>query len=256
MAIKTTKKKKITSRKSMKWYQRGAMTFVVLSLMLLITVLYLAISKSTIIVVAKPQTITAPFSMRIIDQPVQAGDVTGFVRQESFEINRSFTLPSEGSSPINARATGTVTLINDSNIPQQLVATTRLLSSDNILFRLDEGITVPANGSINARVTADEEGPASEIGPDRFTIPGLRDARQLEVYATSNSPMAGGIRYVRILNQDDIDSARITLENDLIKEYSEQWQQEIPDSFDYEEIFVDISGFQVEENIEIGRAHV
>lgn len=254
MVRKTNKRGRTISKKSMKWYQRGALAFVALSSILLITVLYLAISKATIRIVPKPQSITAIFQMRIIDTPLQVGDVTGFVREERLVRSKTFTLPSEGAEPIEDRATGSVTIFNDSPIPQQLVATTRLLSEDDILFRLDEATNVPANGSVNVQVTADQPGISGEIDSSRFTIPGLREPRQQEVYAQSSSPMTGGIRYIRPLRQSDIESAKDSWKKDLKSEFMDKWREEIPSSFDRSEIFIDLDNVRVDSEIgeEIG----
>ena len=52
------------------------------------------------------------------------------------EINQNFSV-NNGTS-VDAIATGKVTLYNNRETAQPLVATTRLLTPDNILFRLKE----------------------------------------------------------------------------------------------------------------------
>jgi hypothetical protein len=249
MVARSVQKKVKTSKKSMRWYQRGAMAFVFLSSALLLTVLYLAISKSTITIVAKPQTITSAFQMRIIDTPTLVGDVTGFVREERFTRTKTLTLSGEGSQPIEAKATGFVTLINDSGIPQSLVATTRLLSANNTLFRLNEAVTVPANGTVQAKVSADIPGKSGEVGPTRFTIPGLREPRQLEVYARSESAMTGGVRYIRSLRESDLESAKETLISEIRTEFANKWRSEIPTAFDSQTVNVNLENVNFDKRI-------
>jgi hypothetical protein len=75
------------------------------------------------------------------------------------------------------------------------------------LFRLVSGVTVPARGELTASVKADQPGRAGEIGPTRFTIPGLNESQQKVIYALSTEPMQGGVQYVRTLTEEDISSA-------------------------------------------------
>ena len=96
---------------------------------------------------------------------------------------------------------------NDSSISQPLVATTRLLTADGILFRMKKGATVPANGTVEVDVYADKSGKASEIGPSKFTIPGLNEARQKVVWAESIKPMVGGVRQFGVIGSEDIKEA-------------------------------------------------
>jgi hypothetical protein len=87
-----------------------------------------------------------------------------------------------------------------------LVATTRLLSSGGVLFRLDKGVTVPAGGSVEAVVFADQVGSTGDIGPDKFTIPGLSTSLQSSIYAESSVAMSGGRKMVSVVTQDEIDA--------------------------------------------------
>lgn len=106
-----------------------------------------------------------------------------------------------------AIASGQVTLKNTSSTSQPLVATTRLLSAEGVLFRLKEGVIVPANGEIVADVYADQAGASGNIGPTTFTIPGLAASRQAEVYGESSAPMTGGVVRFGEVTLADLDAA-------------------------------------------------
>ena len=84
-----------------------------------------------------------------------------------------------------------------------MVATTRLLTSEGVLFRLKDRVNVPAGGEIEVEVYADQSGIASEIGPSQFTIPGLRTDLQKLIYAVSKESMKGGIKKTGVLSVDD-----------------------------------------------------
>ena len=106
-------------------------------------------------------------------------------------------------------ATGVVTLSNRTSSDQPLVATTRLLSDDGVLFRLRDSTEVPAGGSVDAAVYADEAGSGGNIGPSHFTIPGLPTSLQDDIDGESAAPMDGGVIRVGILSQADVDAGLV-----------------------------------------------
>ena len=125
-------------------YQKIAILFVVAALFLLLAVLYLSISQATILVTPSSQIVNTTVAAEIATDASAVGQVEGLVIQESVTKAKTFWLPEEGATAVEAKAGGTVTLINETDADQPLVATTRLLSEEGVLFRLDEGTTVPA----------------------------------------------------------------------------------------------------------------
>lgn len=85
--------------------------------------------------------------------------------------------------------------INETNVGQTLIPTTRVLSADGVLFRLRDRIQIPANGSIAAIAAADQPGSSGNVGPGRFTIPGLSASQQAVIYAELKSAATGGVVY-------------------------------------------------------------
>lgn len=222
-----TKKKKTAKRakkgskpmsRSLRVYQKIAIIFVVISLILLLGVLYLSISQATIRVTPNPQVVSTTVSAEVTPNPTSTGQLTGFVVEQSFEKGREFSVPEEGGTPVEAQAHGTVTLINETGTQMDLVATTRVLSEEGILFRLDEAVSVPANGQVNTSVSADQPGLSGEIGPTQFTIPGLSPNLQSAVYAVSVESMVGGVEYVRVVTQSDLDNAVEQLGKEILEE--------------------------------------
>jgi len=96
---------------------------------------------------------------------------SALILEQSFETEIS--VESEFSSTNSSKAGGFVKLINKNNKDQTLIATTRLLSSDNKLYRLKEKVVIPQNSEIRAWVEADQEG-EDFVGPaGKMIIPGL-----------------------------------------------------------------------------------
>lgn len=92
----------------------------------------------------------------------------------------------------DGKAKGMVEIINESRADQPLVAGTRLLSAQGVLFRLDGRVTVPSGGRETVAVTADALGAAGDVPAGRFTIPGLPASAQKLIYGESQVAMIGG----------------------------------------------------------------
>lgn len=140
-------------------------------------------------------------------------------KEDSITETYKATGEKESSAGSSQKAKGKVTIYNNYNKePQQLVATTRVLSTDGKLFRLVKGVTVSGmNGSdpgtVEADVIADKSGEEYNIDPSEFKIPGFEGTPKYDkFYAKSSSAMngggAGGSSEITIVSQSDLDSAK------------------------------------------------
>lgn len=160
------------------------------------------------------------------------------------ELTISDSFESKGrknsTSDTSQKAKGKVTIYNNyDNDSQQLVATTRLLSSEGKLFRLVKGVAVPGMkngepGSIEADVIADQPGDEYNISPTDFKIPGFEGSQKYEkFYAKSTSAMSGGGSSgsgsggTAIVSQSDLDSAKKTEEAKLKEQLEEAVKSEM-----------------------------
>jgi predicted nucleic acid-binding Zn-ribbon protein len=194
-----------------RFYKFIAITFLLLTVVLLGVVLFMSSKRATITITAKnsPENITVDV---VLGEDNPHHGVEGSVTTTVVTLEKRFS--PTGDREEDGTAEGVVTLHNDSDAAQPLVKTTRLLTPDGTLFRLSEGVTVPANGSLpTVAVYADKEGKSGDIGPvERFTIPGLNESRQKEVYASSDEAMRGGVRTIGVLSQKDVEDAKKELE--------------------------------------------
>jgi len=204
------------SSASVRLYKRIAFTFIGLTLVLLGVVIAATMARAVITVTAKPVAVRAEIKVAVAATTTTAETVPGTVISEDVS-GQSTGHPAAGSGTVvKGKATGTVLLVNKRAAPQTLVATTRLLSPDNVLFRIKKNVIVPGNGELkDVEVYADQDGAASEIGPTTFTIPGLPVGLQKLVYAFSEKPMSGGISNVSAVSQADIDKAVSDLKDQL-----------------------------------------
>lgn len=211
---------------SLRLYRRIAGAFVLLVAVVLAVVLLVSTARATIRIVPQPQTVEAAFLVDVVPVAATEGKVRGTVLQKTFEQAKEFEVAGGEKKEVLGKAGGTVTLVNESSRSQPLVATTRLLSSTGVLFRLDSTVTVPAGGKVEAVVHADQEGQTGDIAADRFTIPGLSTALQTSIYATSAAPMTGGRRLVSVVTQEELDRAAGELEVLMFERAKEELRAE------------------------------
>lgn len=205
---KKTKPKKVNKAKNIGLiYKAIALSFIAATIVLSLIIFFVSSAKTTITLTTKESEVNTQENIEILlnQEPVNQNQTEGKLVETEVELTKTFTL--DHGELQEAQATGEVTVINNYSKNQPLIATTRLLSEDGILFRLDETINVPAGGEVSAKIYADEPGKAGEIGPSKFTIPGLWEGLQNQIYAVSQEPTTGGTRKISTLKQADIDKA-------------------------------------------------
>jgi hypothetical protein len=201
---------------TLRFYKIVALSFLVLTVILFGVIVFMSSKRATITITTRPtpidfdQTIVLGES-DIIDANVEAVTVSG-----------TFAYSPTGDKEEPATARGSVTLYNDRSTAQDLVENTRLLSPEGVLFRLEERVRIPANGTAIAAVYSDTEGKQNNIGPTSFTIPGLSEPLQALVYAKSTAPMTGGTKTIGVVSQTDVDRA-IKQTREALEQQAEQY---------------------------------
>ena len=199
-----------------KFYKVVALTFLFLTVALLGIVIFMSSKRATITITTKNTPIEINNNVEIGSSD-QQNSIDGFVTSTYIVVSDRFSPTGNREEP--GLATGNITIYNDGSLDQPLVATTRFLTPDNLLFHLKEKVVVPAGGKIEAEVYADEEGEIYNVDPiERFSIPGLDKARQKIIYGSSDETMKGGIKYIGILSQDDIDRAEKILIEKIVQQ--------------------------------------
>ena len=167
---------------------------------------------------AAPSSVSLTFMIGTSQKP--SGEKTLLVsRIIETDVKASDSFDSTGTAATSAdRATGSATIVNTTSKSYTFVATTRLLSKDGVLFRMKSASPIPANGSVEVVVAADQPGPEGDIGPSTFTIPGLPPDLQKVITAKSDKPMSGGSGTVKAVAGVDIVAAKNQLTERLKKE--------------------------------------
>lgn len=191
-------------------YRRIAYTFIALTVVIVLAVLWLTSVKAEVLVKVKRDRVRLDGVVEVAKEP-KTGQIPGRVVQGVFEKVQEFPVlgaagepndpsktPSPAPAPIvtptpvvneNVIAKGTVRIINKYSKPQTLVKTTRLLTSDNKLYRIDSQVVIPPGGEVSVGVYADKPGSQFVLtSPQKFTIPGLFIDIQTYIYAESDAP--------------------------------------------------------------------
>ncbi len=200
----------LQSEQPVRFYKFIALTFLFITLALVGTIIFMSSKRASITIITKSEPLEVTETVTLDEKDPKA-PVPGFATTTIVEYSKVFS--PEGTRTEDASAVGEVILVNESDIPQSLIATTRVLSKEGVLFRLTNGVTVPAAGSIKAEVYADVKGVSGNIAPTTFSIPGLSADKQKVIYAKSENPMSGGVRTFGVVAVADVTKAeKIMLE--------------------------------------------
>jgi hypothetical protein len=173
---------------------------------------------------AHRETVNATAMISADPKAVEGSKPLLATRQVETEVSAEQDFPATGTTQVtDAKSSGTVTITNGTSRPYTFVATTRLLSKDGVLFRLRDSATIPARGTVDAEVIADQAGAQGDIGATTFIFPGLTAALQEQITAESATSMTGGSGTAVAASAEDIAAAKAALEGKLRKDASDNF---------------------------------
>jgi len=205
--------------RSVSLYRKIAYFFIFLVAALLVFIFFFSVVKTTIVLIPDQERIQNNVIFDIYDKDNSgAGEATikGLVRK--LELEKSKVYPATGTRVIGQEAVGEVTIYNNYSRNQPLVATTRLLSTNDELFRIKKTVNVPAGGSVDVEIYADDPSPEMAIEPTRFTIPGLWAGLQDKIYAESKEATVYKKKTNKRITREDIDNGIRELKQKLLDE--------------------------------------
>ncbi|MBN1585573.1 hypothetical protein JW899_04380 [Candidatus Uhrbacteria bacterium] len=204
-------------------YRRLATVFVIMTLAVAALVFYVVWAKATVIVLSRQEEIRAEFIADVSRQP-RGGELSGTVLSLTDTATRTF--PTAVVSRVEGHAEGRVRITSRLASPQTLVATTRLLDRNGMLFRIKDQVTVPALGSVEVGIFSDGTGPGNDIGDSTFTIPGLNPVLRERFSVETVEPVSGGVRDLRVVGNADFEVAVAQLKSDLVRDLTERMRKE------------------------------
>lgn len=150
----------------------------------------------------------------------------------------STSVPAESTAAVQQSAQGTITIYNTQPVAQQLITNTRFAAPNGLIFRIHQGITVPAGsvaspGQLTATVYADQPGAQYNIDATTFTVPGLQGSPQYaQVSAKSAAAMVGGFSGQRgTVSSATDDTAHTKLQSALAASIQTAIQTQVPSGY-------------------------
>ena len=201
-------------------YRKIAFSFIIATLVLFSFIIYLYLVKVTIHIVPDTEKVNTNIIVDVIDSEKftklkDEKSIFGVVKE--FEVTHSKTYESTGKKLINDEIVGKVEIFNKYGKNQPLVATTRLLTADNKLFRIKNTVNIPAGKSIEVEIYTDNPSKEMAISPTRLTIPGLWSGLQDKIFAKNNKPFIYQENAKRFILKADIMNAKEDLKAEIIK---------------------------------------
>jgi len=205
-------------------YKKIAFNFLFLVLILIGFIAYFIFYKVEIVVEPVKESVSVEFIVEVQDRDDEVKKGSGFIKGavNETEIEGEKEFEATGTKEVFASFAGKVFIVNKESFNQPLIATTRLLTPDNILFRIKSGVTVPAGGEVEVDIYPDDETFGEIVKPTKLTIPGLSKSRQETIYAENRADI-GTTKEINILSQEDLNIAKEILVEELYDQAKEQF---------------------------------
>lgn len=152
--------------------------------------------------------------------------------------------PATGESLLDVRARGQVRIYNNYGaFPQPLVATTRFLTEQKVLYRIPKDVVVPGatvtDGAVvptfvETELVADRAGEAGNVlGETKLSIPGfVGSPKHAGFYAVAASGFSGGMRGTStVVTASDVQQASQTVSKHVVAELERVAAEKIPQEF-------------------------
>jgi len=206
-------------KRSVGLYRRLVIKFIILVVILALAVFYFSFSKLTVRISLKGENISDTLLLKITEAGLAKAtsssvltalndpreEITGVIKEINALVTKTY--PASGETYLGEDIVGRVRLINNSSKGQTLVATTRLLSPDNKLFRIKNAVNIPANGEVAADIYTDKPAAEMAIEPTTFTIPGLWLGLQDKIYAKSDTAFVFSKQIKKYVISSDLEAA-------------------------------------------------
>ncbi len=222
---KTPSKATITPPKEEKnnLLKKISLFFIVTALAVILIIVLTYTSRAEIYITPAIKSNTISFRVIVSENTIKNNElpvIKGKIWESNLEGNKQFQVQNTNIEKVG-KSKGEIIIINNNTRNQTLVRTTRFLTPDNFLFRLDRTVVIPAQSKIRATVTADKAGIEGDIKPPlRLTIPGLSKSLQDKIYGEVAAPFYGGLIKIGQVTDQEVSSAL----SKFIEELSEQDQ--------------------------------
>ncbi|MCR4334818.1 MAG: hypothetical protein NUV47_03795 [Patescibacteria group bacterium] len=194
----------------------------------------LLFSSATVKITSKTQTVEASGNYTAFKDT----DIKGLhFNSVKIEKEKEMVVSANQTKNVSEKAFGNIAIYNSTDKPQVLVKNTRFENSIGKIYRIQQTITIPANGNITAVVYADETGKdsnmlLSDLKGD-FKIPGFKGSSKYDsVFARLKDDILGGQEgMVLVADDKTLEDARAGLRSELKNEVTKEAFNQKPDDF-------------------------
>lgn len=146
------------------------------------------------------------------------------------ECEKIASIPGTSQEELQQRATGVVVIFNNNSKAQSLVTETRLESSEGKIYKTDKKLSIPAKGSIEVNVFADQPSKEYNVDLTDFKIPGFKGSAKYEtVFGRSKTAITGGyIGQAATLSDADFNKAQGELRIEISKCLKDSIEKDTP----------------------------
>jgi hypothetical protein len=199
-------------------YRNIAFSFLGLTVVVVAIVIWMSTVRAEIRIQSKRDPVTLKTSVEIAKSPEQ-GQLQGRVVEGVFDKIQEFAVKEQTASSVVATTTGRVRITNKYSKDQTLIKTTRLLTPDGKLFRINANVDIPSGGTVEVNAYSDKTGPSYEIqSGTKFVIPGLWIDLQKLITAEAITAFSGTSVGMKVVTAADVDSSQKTLEEAVLAE--------------------------------------
>lgn len=199
-------------------YKNIAFSFLGLTVAVVAAVIWMSTVRADVRIQSKKDKVSLKTSVEIAKSP-ERGQLQGRVAEGVFDKIQEFAVKEQAAPTIVATTTGRVRVTNKYSKDQTLIKTTRLLTPDGKLFRINSTVNVPSGGSVEVGAYSDKTGEQFAIpNGTKFVIPGLWIDLQKLITAESIAPFSGTSVGEKVVTSSDVESAQKTLEESVLAE--------------------------------------
>lgn len=230
-------------------YKKIVTIFIFATIILVGIILYFSLAKAKIYLKVKNQSAKINFTTQVKEDVednnyLETNILEGRILELVMEKTREFEVAGQ-ESPADKYG-GLMTIYNEKSEDQVLVAKTRFESIGGNIFRIQEAITIPANGSIEAYVIAEEIGEEYKELPGKFILPGFKNEySRSKVYGELKNSMEKRSVTSYVISQEILNQASNEIISELQKEALHKFKELLAsgEELDSDSIVMDIISY-------------
>ena len=229
-------------------------TISIISIIIIILVFLLVVPKTDISITTQAQKVSLDTTVTLDTKQTNVDFINSVVPAQLVNIEEELVQEERATGELNGgqKATGIITLYNQSGAGLPLVGNSRFVTADGLVFRSTASVDVPAGGNANINVVADFIGSKGNVGPSKFTLPALPGLESI-IYGQSNTTFSGGsddITYV--ISENDIQYSMDEIRNKIYEKAVNDLKTKLPSDRRYISLPADQLNISVNPDHQVG----